>query len=243
MADGAWDVIEVKSSTSVKDVYIADLGFQAFVYSGAGLKIRRCFLLLINPDFVRHGDIDPAQFFQRHDVTDLASAASRKIEANLDEMFAIIRLKKQPDVRIGTHCDKPYACPLHDRCWSFLPSENVTTLYRGGKKGFKLLADGIHPYQGHPNGFPLTENQEIQRRVAVTGQPHISKSAIRTFLRQIEYPVSYLDFETFATAVPVFDKTSPFEQMPFQFSLHIVRSPDSQPEHRMFLADGLVIHD
>ena len=134
VADGAWDVIEVKSSTSVKDVYIADLGFQAFVYSGAGLKIRRCFLLLINPDFVRHGDIDPAQFFQRHDVTDLASAASRKIEANLDEMFAIIRLKKQPNVRIGTHCDKPYACPLHDRCWSFLPSENVTTFTGAAKR-------------------------------------------------------------------------------------------------------------
>jgi len=84
----------------------------------------------------------------------------------------------------------------------------------------------------------LTENQEIQRRVAVTGQPHISKSAILAFLRQIKYPVSFLDFESLSSAVPLFDHTSPFEQVPFEFSLHIVGSPGSQPKHWMFLADG-----
>ena len=238
VAGSAWDIIEVKSSTSVKDVYILDLAFQAFIYSGAGLKIRRCFLLLINPDFVRHGDIDPTEFFQRHDVTDQVSAASRRIEANLEEMFGVIRLKEQPNVKIGPWCDDPYACPLHNRCWSFLAKDNVLELYRGGRKGFKLLADGIIHMKDIPDNFPLTENQEIQRRVAVTGKAHFSKPAIQEFLRQIEYPVSYLDFESFNSAVPLFDNTSPFEQIPFQFSLHIVRSPDSKPEHRMFLADG-----
>lgn len=238
VAGGAWDIIEVKSSTSVKDVYISDLAFQTFVYAGTGLKIRRCFLLLINRDFVRHGDIDPTKFFVRHDVTDQVSAASRQIGPLLEEMYAVIRSKDQPDVRIGRHCDDPYACPLHERCWSFLPPDNVTTLYRGNKKGFQLLADGINQIKNIPDGFPLTENQEIQRRVAVTGQPHISKPAIQAFLRQMKYPVSYLDFETFATAVPMLDDTRPFEQVPFQFSLHIVRSPGSLPGHRMFLADG-----
>jgi hypothetical protein len=238
VAGGAWDIIEVKSSTSVKDVYIFDMAFQAFVYAGAGLKIRRCFLLLINPDFVRHGDVDPVKFFQRHDVTAEVSAVSRQIEPSLEAMFATIRLKDQPTVQIGPHCDDPYSCPLHDLCWSFLPKENVLELYRGTKKGFQLLADGINQLKDIPDGFPLTENQVIQRRVAVTGQPHISKPAIRAFLSQIKYPASFLDFETFATAIPLFDNTSPFEQVPFQFSLHVIRSPDSQPEHRMFLADG-----
>jgi hypothetical protein len=91
VAGGAWDVVEVKSSTSVKDVYILDLAFQSFICSGGGLKIRRCFLLLINPDFVRHGDIDPAKFFVRHDVTAEVSVASREIETRLDEMFATWR--------------------------------------------------------------------------------------------------------------------------------------------------------
>ena len=197
----AWDIVEVKSSTSLKNVYILDLAFQAFVYAGAGLSIRRCFLLLINPDFIRHGEIDPAKFFVRHDVTAQVSEASRQIEPRLGEMFITIRLKDQPDVRIGPQCDDPYTCPLHDHCWSFLPPDNVTMLYRGTKKGFKLLADGIVSTKNIPDDCPLTENQKIQRQVAITGQPHVSKAVISTFLGKLKYPVSYLDFETFATAV------------------------------------------
>jgi len=69
-------------------------------------------------------------------------------------------------------------------------------------------------------------------------QPYISKSAIKTFLGQLGYPVSYLDFETLGTAIPLFDQTRPYAQVPFQFSLHVVNSPGSQPKHHMFLADG-----
>ncbi len=236
--DAAWDLIEIKSSTSIKDVYILDLAFQAFVIAGAGLKVGRCVLMLINPDYVRHGEVDPSKFFVRHDVTDAVLAESRQIEPRLGEMFATIRLKNQPDVRIGRHCDAPYTCPLHDQCWSFLPQDNVLELYRGAKKGFKLLAGGINQIKNIPDDFPLTENQEIQRRVAISGQPHVSKAAISGFLRRLEYPVAYLDFETFATAIPLFDHARPFEQITFQFSLHIVASPGSHPEHHMFLADG-----
>lgn len=236
--DDAWDLIEVKSSTSLKDVYIFDLAFQAFVISGTGLKIRSCFLLLINPNFIRHGDIDPSKFFVRHNVTAQIAEASRQIEPRLDEMFATIRLKIQPAVMIGRHCDSPYTCPLHEQCWSSLPPDNVTTLNRGAKKGFKLLAEGITRIRDIPDEIPLTENQKIQRQVAITGQPHTSEAAISKFLGQLQYPISYLDFETLATAVPIFNYARPFEHIPFQFSLHIVRSPDSQPEHRKFLADG-----
>ena len=236
--DDTWDIVEVKSSTSVKKVNILDLAFQSFVIAGAGLKIRRCFLLLINPDYVRCGEVDPAKFFVRHDVTAQVMAASGQIESRLEEMFSVVRLKGQPEVRIGPHCDAPYACPLHDQCWSFLPPDNVTTLYRGAKKGFQLLAGGVNQIKDIPQSYRLTENQKIQRQVAVTGQPYFNKPAIREFLRQIEYPISYLDFETFAPAIPLLDNASPFEQVPFQFSLHTVQSPGGQPDHRMFLAEG-----
>jgi hypothetical protein len=238
VAGDAWDIIEVKSSTSLKDVYIPDVAFQAFVYAGSGLKIRRCFILVIDKDFVRHGEVDPAKFFKRHNVTAQVSAMSRQVELRMDEMFRTLRLGDEPQVQIGPHCDNPYSCPLHDHCWSFLPPNNVMSLYRGGKKGFKLLADGITSIKDIPDDFPLTANQQIQRKVALTGEPHMSKAAIKTFLRQLKYPVSYLDFETFGTAIPLFDGVRPYQQIPFQFSLHVVGAPGSQPEHHMFLADG-----
>jgi len=68
-------------------------------------------------------------------------------------MFGTSRLKEQPDVQIGPHCDDPYACPLHDHCWKFLPPDNVTTLYRGAKKAFRLLADGIINIKDIPAGY------------------------------------------------------------------------------------------
>src|SRR5208282_113895 len=141
--DDNWDLIEVKSTTSVEDIHLYDLGFQSHVLTGAGLKIRRCILAHINSDFVKKGPIDPHKFFVLEDVTDQVSGLSRSIEPKLDEMFGTILLKESPDVQIGPHCDDPYPCPLRDHCWSFLPESNVTTLHRGGAKRFKLLAKSI----------------------------------------------------------------------------------------------------
>jgi hypothetical protein len=236
--DADWDIIEVKSSTGVKDVHLYDLAFQLFVLTAAGLKIRRCVLAHINSDFIKHGEIDPKKFFTLEDVTDQVVVLSRSIEDKLGKMSAIIGLQQSPEIQIGKHCDDPYPCPLYDHCWSFLPESNVTTLYRGGAKGFKLIADGIPELKDIPDDFKLTDNQEIQRRAAITGQPHIDKPAIKAFLKQLQYPISYLDFETVATAIPLFDGVRPYQQIPFQFSLHVVRSEGTQTEHHKFLAEG-----
>ena len=129
-----WDLVEVKSTTSLKDVHIPDVAFQVWVFTEAGIKIRRCFLCHINNQFVRHGEIDPKDFFTLVDVTAEVSAYSQNIEDQISEMGETIRLAKCPDVQIGKQCDSPYTCPLHDHCWSFLPPQNVTELY-DDKKG------------------------------------------------------------------------------------------------------------
>jgi hypothetical protein len=103
-------------------------------------------------------------------------------------MFQVIRQQAHPDVKIGPHCDDPYTCPLHDRCWGFLPENNVLTLYRGTKKGFQLLGRGIKDLQDIPDDVPLTDSQEIQVQTARTGRPHIDRAAIKKFLSQLEYP-------------------------------------------------------
>ena len=147
---------------------------------------------------------------------------------------------------------------MHDRCWSFLPEASVFTLYRGGQKAFSLLKRGIQKLADIPSDVTLTDNQAIQRAVLLAGQPHIDRPALAAFLGQLEYPVSYLDFETIGTAIPLFVGVSPYQQVPFQYSLHIVRSPiaksrfDAGPgsgaksrfdaksriDHRQFLAEG-----
>jgi hypothetical protein len=235
---GDWDIVEVKSTTSVKEIHLHDLAFQCWVLAKAGLRIKARRLMHINKNYVREGPVDPQKLFLTEDVTTQVRELVRGVEGKVADQFKVIRQTGCPEIKIGPHCDDPYTCPLHNLCWSFLPPDNVLSLYRGARKGFRLLAEGITGLKDIPEGYRLTDNQLIQRRVAISGQPHVCKAEIRTFLRQLEYPVSYLDFETFGTAIPLFDHTRPYVQLPFQFSLHIVESPRSQPKHQMFLADG-----
>ena len=234
----AWDLIEVKSTTSLKDVHLEDLAFQTQVLGSTGLKIRDCYLCHINSEFVRHGEIDPNKFFTMENVTDQVTTLVNLVQDKLDDMFKVIRQRHHPDIKIGSHCDDPYTCPLHDHCWRFLPQQNVIDLYRGARKGFDLLDQGVTLLRDIPDDFNLTDCQAIQRRVAISGKPQVNKKAIAKFLAQLQYPVSYLDFETFGTAIPLFDGLHPYQQVPFQFSLHIVPAPKTKPEHIMFLAEG-----
>ena len=239
VAGNAWDLVEVKSTTSLKDeVHLPDIAFQAFVLTGAGIKLRKCFLAHINSEFVRHGPINPKKYFVLEEVTRPVSILSRDIEDQINAMQRVIGAKSHPDIQIGPQCDNPYTCPLHDRCWSFLPEASVFTLYRGGQKAFDLLKRGIQKLADIPADVALTDNQAIQRAVLLAGQPHIDRPAIAAFLGQLEYPINYLDFETIGTAIPLFDGVSPYQQVPFQYSLHIVRSANAKVEHESFLAEG-----
>jgi len=239
VSGGAWDLVEVKSTTSLKEeVHLPDIAFQAYVLAGAGIKLRKCFLAHINSNFVRHGKIDPQKFFTFEDVTQQVSVLSRNVEEQLGAMQHVIGKKAHPEIQIGPQCDAPYTCPLHDLCWAFLPEASVFTLYRGGQKGFILLKQCIQHLERIPAHFTLTANQAIQRSALIAGKPHIDRPAIGAFLKQIEYPASFLDFETIGTAIPLFDGASPYQQIPFQYSLHILRSENAKPVHHQFLAEG-----
>jgi hypothetical protein len=236
--EDAWDILEVKSSTVANDIHVQDLAFQAWVFTNAGLKIRNCMVVHIDSDFVRNGNIKPQEFFKLTDVTYKARALYQEVEDNVSNLFKVIRQPAFPEIAIGPQCDDPYTCPLHDHCWSFLPDQSVADLYRGGKKGFKLLADGISDLRKIPDTFKLAKKQAIQKATAIANQPHIHKKALKTFLEQLKYPLHFLDFETFATAIPMFNGLCPYTQVPFQFSLHIVESLGAEPTHVSFLADG-----
>jgi hypothetical protein len=233
-----WDVLEVKSSTSSNELNLEDLAFQAHVLEGWGICIRKYWLLLVDNEYVRHGPVEPEKIFKRLDVTEEVRELSVNVYKLLAKMRATISASGPPVIGIGPHCDDPYPCPLHERCWDFLPDVNVTSLYRGRAKGFEFLSQGILRLAEIADEDALTDNQKIQRRTAITGQPHIDRAAIKIFVNRLAYPLFFLDFETFATAVPLLDSVHPYEQVPFQFSLHILRELGSTPEHYGFLADG-----
>ena len=234
-----WEIIEVKSSTEVKDVNLHDLALQRYAYEGAGLSITRCFVLHINNEYVRQGAVDPKLLFTKTDVTEDVRDLLKGVPGNLGTMLEVIRQKSSPDIAIGSHCSDPYGCPLQEVCWKFLAEHNPLTLnYLKKEKAFELIHDGHLDVRRLPASVSLSDKQDIQVKALRSGKAHVDKEGIRGFLGQIEYPTCYLDFETFGTAIPMYDDVRPYEQIPFQFSLHIVESEGKKPRHESFLADG-----
>jgi len=235
----AWDLIEVKSSTEAKDVNYNDIGFQYHVYTGAGLKIDKCYLMCIDNNYVRNGDIDPNKLLKKIDVTDdVKTFYSKIIEDDVAEMFKSIEAKTYAETGIGKHCNDPYDCPLINKCWSFLPERSVFLLYKNKKLPMALIKDGVLKLAEIPETIVLNEKNQIQVDCEKNGEPHIDPVRINDFLNTIRYPAYYMDFETCGSAIPMFDNTSPYQQMPFQFSVHVVKKQGSKPEHYSFLADG-----
>ncbi len=232
-----WDIVEVKMGTKVKDINIHDVSFQKYVYEGFGLKIRKCFILHLNGDYVRQGDLDINELFTKTEITSEVEELMDNIEEKIELMLNVVNAK-EPNVPIGAQCDDPYECPAKKECWAFLPKHNVFHLTRGKPRAVELFERGILKLKDIPEDFKLTGKQEIQRECDISGKPHLHKDKIKSFLNQLDYPLYYLDFETFSNAIPKFDGLKPYSQVPFQFSLHVVKEEGSEPEHFEFLYDG-----
>ncbi|MFO7996933.1 MAG: DUF2779 domain-containing protein [Dehalococcoidia bacterium] len=233
-----WDIVEIKSSTSVKDVHIDDVAFQKLCCEKAGLKIRSCKLGFINNQYVKSGEIDPKEMFILEDISTEVEEISEDIEERTVDLLEVLSNKACPDAAIGQHCLAPYDCPLRSECWGFLPENSIFDLRGGRTKQFSLFEQGILCIKDIPDHIPLSRQQQIQKECVLTGKVHVEKEEIRRFLDRLQYPLYYLDFETVALAIPVYDGTRPYQDVPFQFSLHIVESDGSEAVHHSFLADG-----
>ncbi len=235
-----WDIIEVKSATKIKDINLEDVSFQKYVCEKAGLKIRKCFLMHINNEYVRDGEIEPSELFVQTDITEKVEEFSEGIEKRIENMLKIVDSKEEPKTCIGVYCSDPYDCSLVKECWKDVPEGNIFEFYRMRKKKcFELYDSGIVKIEEVPDDIKLNEKQMIQRALSEKGGEHVNKKKIKNFLKNLKYPIYYLDFETINPVIPKFDGMKPYQRIPFQFSLHIQKKQGGELKHISFLADGV----
>lgn len=233
---GAWDLIEVKSGTDVEDEHLIDAAYQKYVYTGAGIKIRKCFLMHINNEYLRKGKLELKKLFKKVDITDEINPYEAGLKKSIQDMLDIID-SREPKVQIGPHCGKPYDCPLEELCWGFLPEGDIFQLRGKKERLYDLLDQGILKITDIPLEG-LNEKQLIQVQSHRTGKAYVDKEGIKAFLSELKYPLYLLDFETINPAIPVYDLTHPYETVPFQFSLHIIEKEGGKPAHHAYLAPG-----
>ncbi len=236
--DGSWDLYEVKSSTRLKPEHITDVAIQVWVLEGAGLSIRRAYLMHLDSAYVYDGEhYDVRALFASEDVTDPAREFMTEVPRLVAEQLAMLD-GPEPDVRIGKRCDNPYTCAFKGYCHAFLPERPITALPRLSDELLgSLLAAGHLSVEDVPDGFPgLSAAQRALCELVRSGEARIGPGAAAT-LRALEHPLHFLDFETIMSALPLYAGTRPWQQVPFQWSDHVMHS-DGALEHHDFLHES-----
>ncbi|MSQ40471.1 MAG: DUF2779 domain-containing protein [Dehalococcoidia bacterium] len=231
---------EVKSSTSVKQEHIPDSAVQVYVAEGSGIEIRNIYLVHIDRNYVfQGGEYALDKLFYREDVTaQVRSYMETSIISDLARIRDALAQDDTPAVDIGRQCTKPYECPFFSHCREGLPDHHVEQL-PGARVALldSLKSAGITDIASIFSGFPgLTRLQERVRESVVSGEAYVGRD-LATELSGVEYPLRYLDFETFNPALPYYLGTRPYQVIPFQWSMHIQHA-DGRLEHREFLHEG-----
>lgn len=246
--DGNFEIYEVKSSTwnSKKDLksidtYIKDISIQYYVLNGCGLKISKACITLLNGEYIREEKENLDKLFIHKDVTKEVKALQNKIPETLEYFQSALRIKKtEPNIDIGWHCKNPNVCFGYDYCWTqqrSIPEYSVFNIFPLTKKSkaLELYQKGIINIEDIPRSEKLTETQKKQVDLAKVNKVFIDKNAIKAFLKSFKYPYYYFDFETYQEALPQFIGVKPFQQIPFQYSLHVKHS-STKLDHKEFLA-------
>lgn len=225
-------LVEVKSTLDVKDEHLPDVAVQLHVLRRAGLAVPRAEVMHLNRE-CSHPDL--SNLFVRENVTSHVRRHLRVVPTQATALLSALG-GGVPEVSIGPHCHEPYPCPFVERCWPKLPEHHVSTLYRiRSKRVDKLLAAGIETLHDLPRGFALSGPARRQVRSVKAGRPIVERG-LRRVLKALKPPLAFLDFETVYPAIPAWPGCSPYEQVPVQFSCHVLT--DAGTEHHAWLADG-----
>lgn len=233
-----WNVFEVKSSTEIHDYQLNDVSLQYYVINGAGISIKDFSITYINNQYVKNGDINISELFTTESVLKDILSMQNEIEPNFKIFQTALNTKKTLDIDIGPHCFDPFDCDFCNHCWKHIPEYSVFSLSNMRGKDFKLYEQGIIKIKDIPDFFPLSSTQQIDVQCHVQNKPYINKAEISNFMKQLEYPLYFLDFETIQSAIPIWDNSKPYQLIPFQYSLHYKDTKDSNPEHFEFLGEG-----
>ena len=234
-------VVEVKSSTHIKDIYYHDMAYQTWVLMRSGLNVKSVSLMHLNNQYVRQGELDLRQLFTVEDCTDEVFAMQDGIEETVSFLKDLAAQKDEPDTGIGVQCKNPYECGYRGWCWRHVPTPSVFDLNRMPiRKALEYYEEGVVSIADAVKaGVRLNPRQCVQVEAELEDRDAIiDKDAVRRFLDSLSFPLYFLDFETMMPAIPLYDGTKPYQQIPTQYSLHVMRSVDAIPDHYEFLADA-----
>jgi len=231
---GGWELYEVKGSSKVKDIYLDDTAVQYHVITGAGLTVTKALVVHLNTSYVREGELDLDKLLTCNNVTEEVLERQSGVKEEITRQKKML-CGKMPNIRIGPWCSDPYECDFVCHCWKNVPENSVFDLAGKGADTFKLYSQGIEKLKDIPLDW-LKGKQLQQVETARSKKTVVNKKQLRGFLDTLRYPLYFLDFETFMDGIPPYDGIKPFQQVPFQYSLHWQKKAGGTLYHTEYLA-------
>lgn len=233
------NLYEIKSSTKPQTIHEHDLAFQTIVLRALGYQVKTASVVYVNKDYVRNGEVNPHELCMVADITLNVEKRIKATEEDIKRAQDLLEQKVMPD-------PSPKYCK-HNSHYEWT---GVYKTLMGIKKGdgsiydlysikpemvLKLEDLGITKISDIPNDFELDKKRAWQLRALKEDQVIIDQKKIDNFLAEIEYPIYFLDYETLSGVIPCFDGYKPYQQIPFQYSLHIIQEPGAEPKHYEYL--------
>lgn len=237
--DGVWKMYEVKSGLRVSPTNISDAALQFAVVRGAGIDVKSISLIHIDGYYKRRGGINLQQLFKIVDITAEAYALEAQLMSAAEDQKLILGLQQAPEVSIGGRCYSPYACDFRGHCW-----KNVGEMSPFQLSGISRTEQGILFEAGFTDyrQIPSSEMQMfpkmtlLQVKTASKNAVHVDKESLRSYIDKLGQEILFVDIESFQPAVPKYEGTSPFAQLPFAFSAHKIKA-NGEVEHVVFVAE------
>jgi predicted RecB family nuclease len=234
-----WEIWEAKGFTNQKsheEEYLPDIAIQTWVLKNQkGLEYKSSNLIYLDREATTD---NPPELFTSLDVTKEIKPLLSEMPALITKMKEVLESKKPPEIKISSHCNSPRACPFKEQCWSHIPEPSILDLFGRGNKSnlWKQLNQNILSLED-PRAKGSTKLHDTVLEVERTGKPFVAKALIQDIIKKSwKYPLYFLDFETFTDSVPMFEGMYPWEQVPFQFSVHKLEE-NGTVTHEEFLFD------
>jgi hypothetical protein len=236
-ASESWTLYEVKSTNSIKKDHILDLSFQRVAFEDAGYTIGKVKVIYLNKDYRRRPQVVPKDLLMESDVTSEVAELVETLRAQTQDALKYLNLTDEPS---GCSCrlnSRSKHCPTFHYLNPDIPEYSVFNISRiNGKKLALLVDNDIVNVHDVPEDIKLSVIQQNQVDAEKTKQPKIDKAAIADTLNELEFPLYFLDYETVSTALPLYGECKPYQQIPFQYSLHVLRDPNGTLEHYEYLS-------
>jgi hypothetical protein len=240
VGDGVFNLYEIKSSTSVKPEHIPDLAFQTIVIEKSGFKVRNAYVLHVNNEYVRRGEIIPEEIGKKEDVTERVREAIPETLENIEKAFEVLKSKTMPDISPrhlngGSEVMAEWL-DIYQKVKGEFPQYSIYKLCSLKPETAEWLEDnGIEALHDVPLDGPLNDRQMRQVHAMKSGEQKVDVEEIKNFLNNLEYPLHFFDYETAMGVIPAFDGYRPYQQIPFQYSLHILSEPGAELIHKEYL--------